>query len=58
MSRTNSQRRYDKRYTRMISLKLNRRTDQDILQVLEQCDNKNGYIKQALREKIEKEESQ
>lgn len=57
MSRTNSQRRYDKRYTRMISLKLNRRTDKDILQVLEQCENKNGYIKKALREKIQKEES-
>ena len=41
--------KYDKANTRMFTLKLNRTTDADILQQLEDAENKQGYIKQALR---------
>ena len=41
--------RYDEKTAVYISLKLNRNTDQDIIELLEQCDNKQALIKEALR---------
>lgn len=45
--------RYDKANTRYVGLKLNRKTDADILEVLEaekqNADGMQGYIKKAIR---------
>lgn len=41
---------YDKRATRQILLKLNRGTDADILDHLDAQANKQGYIKELIRE--------
>lgn len=38
-----------------ISLKINRKTEADIMEKLESVDNKQGYIKQLIREDIKKE---
>lgn len=45
--------RYDAQHTRQIVLKLNRRTDADILRKLDEQTNKQGYIKQLIRADIE-----
>ena len=46
------QAKYDAANTVQIRLKLNRKTDADILRLLESVDNKQGLIKQLLREYI------
>ena len=46
------QKRYDDKNTRFIGLKLNNKTDIDILEQIEKVDNIQGYIKQAIREKL------
>lgn len=45
--------RYDAAHTRQIVLKLNRRTDADILRKLDEQPNKQGYIKQLIRADID-----
>ncbi len=45
--------RYDKANTIQIMLKLNKRTDDDILKRLDQVGNKQGYIKSLIRKDIE-----
>lgn len=40
--------------TTVITMKLNHRTDADILEHLSKLDNKNGYIKSLIRADIEK----
>ena len=47
--------RYDKENTRVVTLKLNKNTDADILNALEHSENKQGYIKSAIRKKIQSE---
>lgn len=47
--------RYDKANTVKITIKLNRKTDKDILDCLENSGNKQGTIKEALREKMARE---
>ena len=47
-------RRYDKEHTRQIMLKLNLETDADILQRLDEIPNKQGYIKELIREDMKK----
>lgn len=47
--------RFDKKNTKMIPLKLNINTDQDILKLLESVDNKQGFIKQLLRDEISRQ---
>lgn len=44
------QARYDAANTTRIALKLNNKTDADILDVLNRSPNKQGLIKEALRE--------
>ena len=44
--------RYDKDNTRSIKFKFNLKTDADILAKLDSIDNKQGYIKQLIREDI------
>lgn len=45
--------RYDQAHTKQIILKLNKRTDDDILKRLDQVGNKQGYIKSLIRKDIE-----
>lgn len=48
---------YDRENTRRINLKLNLKTDADIIQKLESVENIQGYLKQLIREDIEKAEN-
>lgn len=41
--------KYDKNNTRLIQLKLNKKTDADILECLDQQDNRQGFIKMLIR---------
>lgn len=50
------QARYDEQHTRQIRLKLNLKTDADILEKLSSVGNKQGYIKRLIREDINGEE--
>jgi hypothetical protein len=45
-------RRYNKTHTCTITLRLNLKTDADILEWLEDCDNVAGTVKQAIRAQI------
>ena len=47
-----AQAKYDKANTVQITLKLNKYTDADILDILELVKNKQGYIKQLIRADI------
>ena len=47
--------KYDAAHTVQIKMKLNTTTDADILAKLESVTNKQGYIKELIREDIEKE---
>lgn len=46
---TIAQRKYDEANTTRIQLKLNNRTDADILERLNSMDSKQGYIKECIR---------
>lgn len=48
------QAKYDKTHTTRITIKLNNGTDADILQKLSSIPNKQGYIKQLIRNDINK----
>lgn len=45
---------YDKKNTIGIYLKLNKTTDADIIEMLEQAENKQGFIKELLRDFMKK----
>jgi len=47
-----AQAKYDKANTRQIILKLNRRTDADILEALDAKENRQGYLKALIRADI------
>lgn len=40
---------WDAQHTQFVGIKLNRRTDADILAALEAADSKQGFIKEAIR---------
>ncbi len=44
--------KYDKENTRQISVRLNKKTDADILEHLETVESKQGYIKELIRRDI------
>ena len=46
----NAQERYDRENTVFIGLKLNKKTDKDILDILTSVPNKQGFIKKILKE--------
>lgn len=48
------QAKYDKNNTERVFIKLNKKTDADILEQLNNSGNKQGYIKQLIREDIKK----
>lgn len=47
-------RKYDDVNTVQIKMKLNKKTDADVLDRLDEVSNKQGYIKSLIREDIEK----
>lgn len=47
-----AQAKYDKDNTVQVRLKLNKKTDRDILDYLSDCNNKQGYIKELIRSDI------
>lgn len=47
--------KYDAANTKSVMLKFNLTTDKDILDRLEEVPNKQGYIKQLIREDMKKE---
>lgn len=49
------QKKYDADNTRQVHLKLNRRTDSDVLEKLDAVSSKQGYIKRLIREDLAKE---
>ena len=53
-ARSRAQAKYDASHTRKIVMKLNKETDKDILERLDQVPNKQGYIKELIRDDIKK----
>lgn len=49
-----AQRKYDAENTRQVHLKLNRRTDGDVLEKLDSVPSKQGYIKRLIRADLKK----
>lgn len=49
-----AQKKYDAENTLQVHLKLNRRTDGDVLEKLDSVPNKQGYIKQLIRADLKK----
>lgn len=49
-----AQAKYDKANTKQVIMKLNKITDADILEMLDQTPNVQGYIKQLIRDDIRK----
>jgi len=47
--------KYDKANTKQVHLKLNKRTDADVLNRLQQVGSKQTYIKRLIREDMERE---
>lgn len=55
MGKYKSQERYDAANTKQVRLKLNTKTDKDIIEWLDSQDNKQGTIKVLIRAAIEAE---
>ena len=51
-----AQAKYDAENTRQVHLKLNRNTDKDVLERLDDVPSKQGYIKRLIREDLERKE--
>lgn len=49
-----AQKKYDAENTRQVHLKLNKRTDSDVLGRLDAVPSKQGYIKRLIREDLER----
>lgn len=47
-----AQKKYDEKNTKQIKVKLNYKTDADIIKKLDSTDNMQGYIKQLIRKDI------
>jgi len=52
-----AKKRYDKQHTKQIALKLNKKTDADVLARLGRVGNMQGYIKKLIREDIDEIQS-
>lgn len=55
MEKQDRRAKYDAAHTTRFSIKLNLKTDADILAAIESAESKQGFVKQAIREKIERE---
>lgn len=49
------QMKYDKNNTTQIKMKLNKNTDADIIEKLETVENRQGYLKELIRNDIKKD---
>lgn len=49
-----AQAKYDAKNTRQVSMKLNRNTDKDVLDKLDEVPSKQGYIKELIRADLRK----
>ena len=49
-AKKSAKKRYDEKTAYFVTIKLNKNTDQDIIQILESAENRQAVIKQALRE--------
>ena len=49
-----AQERYDSKNTKQFKMKLNTKTDADILEYLDTLPNKQGKVKQLIRDEIER----
>lgn len=49
-----AQAKYDKANTVQLTLKLNKKTDADIIEALESVSNKQGFIKELIREDLKR----
>lgn len=52
-ARKRAQMKYNKEHTKQVTLRLNRRTEADIIDWLERIPNKQGYIKALIRSDME-----
>ena len=52
-----AQEKYDKDNTVQVKLKLNKKTDRDIIERLSEVDSKQGYIKELIRADILRDNS-
>lgn len=53
-SQYKASKKYDAKMVIPLYIKLNRKTDADIIDMLEKVPNKQGYVKQAIRNEIER----
>ena len=53
-AKTKATMKYKKKNIKQMKLDLNRNTDSDIINFLNQCGNKQGYIKKLIREDMKK----
>lgn len=53
-SKTKATMKYKKKNIKQMKLDLNRNTDSDIINFLDKCGNKQGYIKKLIREDMKK----
>ena len=53
-AKTKATMKYKKKNIKQMKLDLNRNTDSDIINFLETCENKQGYIKALIREDMKK----
>ena len=56
-SQVKASKKYDAKMTTGLYLKLNNKTDADIISKLSEVPNKQGFVKQAIRNEIEREDS-
>lgn len=56
-SRTEIQARYDSKNRKSFAIKLNYNYDMDIIEKLDAVESMNGYIKQLIRDDIEREKA-
>lgn len=54
-SQVKASKKYDAKMVVPLYVKLNRKTDADIIGKLDEVPNKQGYVKQAIRNEIKKE---
>lgn len=57
MGKYDAQDRYDKENTIRITIKLNKKTEADIIEQLASVDRKQTYIKELIREDIKREDA-
>lgn len=50
-------RKYDKNNTKLFQMKLNKKTDEDILNFLDGLENKQGFLKELIRKAMKGEEA-